>query len=138
MLLDISILNTAQCSLTLSVPRTSFSIRSFLTPQHPGKCAQTLDVLQKMTSTFSAQNPLVCCTVKRMKTSPVVKIAPIRSSAKAYECVCDANLTSLRFLFERPASRVHDNVHDDMNMSLIMHDHKPVHSYAQHIIPHDQ
>ena len=35
-------------------------------------------------------------------------------------------------------TRVHDNVHDDMNMSLIMHDHKPVHSYDQHIIPHDQ
>ena len=37
-----------------------------------------------------------------------------------------------------PFGRVHDNVHDDMNMSLIMHDHKPVHSYDQHIIPHDQ
>ena len=37
-----------------------------------------------------------------------------------------------------PPDRVHDNVHDDMNMSLIMHDHKPVHSYDQHIIPHDQ
>ena len=34
--------------------------------------------------------------------------------------------------------RVHDNVHDDMNMSLIMDDHSPVHSYDQHIIPHDQ
>ena len=39
---------------------------------------------------------------------------------------------------EKAVHRVHDNVHDDMIMSLIMHDHKPVHSYDQHIIPHDQ
>ena len=34
--------------------------------------------------------------------------------------------------------RVHDNVHDDMNMSLIMHDHSLFIGYDKHIIPHDQ
>ena len=30
--------------------------------------------------------------------------------------------------------RVHDNVHDDMIMYVIMHDLHPVHRYDQHII----
>ena len=41
-------------------------------------------------------------------------------------------------MFNINVSMVHDDVHDDMNMSLIMDDHSPVHSYDQHIIPHDQ
>ena len=35
---------------------------------------------------------------------------------------------------KRGGGRVHDNVHDDMIMYVIMHDQHPVHSYDQHII----